>query len=186
MNSHRIWKQSFNPLDNKTKSRMTGNQIRHLLSTKREMYTQQITVQSHWLTSLVRKSMVHIHVLYSTIKKHLSKHNILTDAQHGFRSTWSCDTQLISTTKWSDKIHWPQMENWWQPSQLFEVFELDKSLATFYLTACTPTESTHANYLLIHSHDNLLFHYYCIYMTIHYTLLLYYYYYYSLCVILSM
>ena len=37
------------------------------------------------------------HVVHSTIINHLSEHNILSDAQHGFRKRRSCDTQLILT-----------------------------------------------------------------------------------------
>jgi hypothetical protein len=37
------------------------------------------------------------HVVHSAIINHLSAHNILSDAQHGFRKRRSCDTQLILT-----------------------------------------------------------------------------------------
>ena len=37
------------------------------------------------------------HILHSNIMDHLEEHNILTDAQHGFRCKRSCETQLIAT-----------------------------------------------------------------------------------------
>lgn len=37
------------------------------------------------------------HIVHSNIMKHLTKHNILTDKQHGFRKHHSCETQLIQT-----------------------------------------------------------------------------------------
>ena len=47
------------------------------------------------LTSICSKVMEHI--LHSSIMDHLEEHNILTDAQHGFRCKRSCETQLIAT-----------------------------------------------------------------------------------------
>ena len=47
------------------------------------------------LTSVCCKVLEHI--LSSSIMKHLKQHNILTDAQHGFRKERSCETQLILT-----------------------------------------------------------------------------------------
>ena len=47
------------------------------------------------LTSICSKVMEHI--LHSNIMDHLEEHNILTDAQHGFRCKRSCETQLIAT-----------------------------------------------------------------------------------------
>ena len=38
------------------------------------------------------------HVLVSNIMKHAQSHNILYDLQHGFRSSVSCETQLIQFT----------------------------------------------------------------------------------------
>ena len=35
------------------------------------------------------------HILHTTIQTHLTNHKILSDAQHGFRKTRSCDTQLL-------------------------------------------------------------------------------------------
>ena len=49
------------------------------------------------LTSILCKLLEHI--LASSIMKHLDKHNILTDAQHGFRKRRSCESQLIITTE---------------------------------------------------------------------------------------
>ena len=37
------------------------------------------------------------HIIYSHIFSHLTKHNILTEEQHGFRQCRSCETQLIAT-----------------------------------------------------------------------------------------
>ena len=45
------------------------------------------------LTSVVCKTMEHI--VASQIMRHLQDHNILTDAQHGFRKRISCESQLI-------------------------------------------------------------------------------------------
>ena len=47
------------------------------------------------LTSICCKTLEHI--IHSNIMKHFSKHNILTDRQHGFRRGHSCETQLILT-----------------------------------------------------------------------------------------
>ena len=47
------------------------------------------------LTSICCKIMEHI--LCSNISKHLDKHNILSDNQHGFRAKRSCETQLVQT-----------------------------------------------------------------------------------------
>ena len=37
------------------------------------------------------------HIVYSHIFSHLSRYNILTEEQHGFRQFRSCETQLIAT-----------------------------------------------------------------------------------------
>ena len=37
------------------------------------------------------------HIVFSYIFSHLTKYNILTEEQHGFRQFRSCETQLIST-----------------------------------------------------------------------------------------
>ena len=37
------------------------------------------------------------HIVYSNVSKHLQKYAVLCNAQHGFRSNRSCDTQLIIT-----------------------------------------------------------------------------------------
>ena len=37
------------------------------------------------------------HIIYSHIFSHLTKHNILTEEQHGFRQCRSCETQIIAT-----------------------------------------------------------------------------------------
>ncbi|XP_072048393.1 uncharacterized protein [Amphiura filiformis] len=47
------------------------------------------------LTSVTCKLLEH--VICSSIMRHLDKHNILNDAQHGFRKRRSCATQLIQT-----------------------------------------------------------------------------------------
>ena len=47
------------------------------------------------LTSICSKALEH--VLHSNIMDPLEEHNILTDAQHGFRCKRSCETQLIAT-----------------------------------------------------------------------------------------
>ena len=39
------------------------------------------------------------HIICSSIHKHLEKHRILTDAQHGFRKKRSCESQLILTVQ---------------------------------------------------------------------------------------
>jgi len=36
------------------------------------------------------------HILVSHISKHLDRHGILNDSQHGFRQARSCETQLIA------------------------------------------------------------------------------------------
>ena len=38
------------------------------------------------------------HIMVSNIMKHLEAHEILTDAQHGFRAKRSCETQLLTLT----------------------------------------------------------------------------------------
>ena len=48
------------------------------------------------LTSIISKTLEHIVV--SQVMNHLDKNSILTDAQHGFRSRRSCETQLLQTT----------------------------------------------------------------------------------------
>ena len=47
------------------------------------------------LTSITCKTLEHI--VSSTIMKHMDRHSILTDAQHGFRKRRSCETQLLLT-----------------------------------------------------------------------------------------
>ena len=47
------------------------------------------------LTSVASKLLEHI--IHSHVMKHLEKHNILTDSQHGFRAKRSTETQLIRT-----------------------------------------------------------------------------------------
>ena len=47
------------------------------------------------LTSITCKMLEHI--ITSSIMRHLEQHEILTDAQHGFRKQRSCETQLIIT-----------------------------------------------------------------------------------------
>ena len=37
------------------------------------------------------------HIIHSHIMKHLDRHNILNDSQHGFRKHRSTESQLIST-----------------------------------------------------------------------------------------
>jgi hypothetical protein len=37
------------------------------------------------------------HIIHCAVIQHLSEHDILTDAQHGFRKRRSCDTQLLAT-----------------------------------------------------------------------------------------
>ena len=37
------------------------------------------------------------HIIHSHVMKHLEKHNILNDSQHGFRAKRSTETQLIQT-----------------------------------------------------------------------------------------
>jgi len=49
------------------------------------------------LTSISCKMLEHI--ITSSIMSHLDSHNILTDAQHGFRKRRSCETQLIITVQ---------------------------------------------------------------------------------------
>ena len=46
------------------------------------------------LTCLCCKMLEHI--IVSSIMKHVDKHQILTDCQHGFRAKRSCETQLIT------------------------------------------------------------------------------------------
>ena len=47
------------------------------------------------LTSVCCKILEH--VIHSQVMKHLERHNILSDQQHGFRKRRSCDTQLLLT-----------------------------------------------------------------------------------------
>ncbi len=47
------------------------------------------------LTSILCKLCEHI--VHCTVIRHLTKHNILTDAQHGFRKKRSCESQLVVT-----------------------------------------------------------------------------------------
>ena len=54
--------------------------------------------ENYWpvsLTAITCKMLEH--VITSSIMKHLEVHNILTDAQHGFRKSRSCESQLIIT-----------------------------------------------------------------------------------------
>jgi hypothetical protein len=38
--------------------------------------------------------------------KHLAKHNIIVDEQHGFREKMSCETQLLQATQdWSEVLN---------------------------------------------------------------------------------
>ena len=46
------------------------------------------------LTSLCCK--VQEHIITSNVLKHLEKHQVLTDCQHGFRARRSCETQLLT------------------------------------------------------------------------------------------
>ena len=39
------------------------------------------------------------HIITSSVVSHLHYHNILTDAQHGFRKQRSCESQLILTVR---------------------------------------------------------------------------------------
>ena len=39
------------------------------------------------------------HIIHSTVMKHLGMHDILIDAQHGFRKSRSCESQLIMTVQ---------------------------------------------------------------------------------------
>lgn len=56
------------------------------------------------LTSICCKIMEHI--IFSHMAKHLSSHNILINHQHGFRETFSCETQLISAIHdWAKDIN---------------------------------------------------------------------------------
>lgn len=48
------------------------------------------------LTSVA--SIIFEHILKSNVMKHLDKHQILCENQHGFRRNHSCETQLINTT----------------------------------------------------------------------------------------
>lgn len=47
------------------------------------------------LTCIACKSREH--TVYSQIMTHLDSHNILVEFQHGFRSSHSCDTELLNT-----------------------------------------------------------------------------------------
>eukprot|EP00745_Piridium_sociabile_P022913 TRINITY_DN35723_c0_g2_i2.p1 TRINITY_DN35723_c0_g2~~TRINITY_DN35723_c0_g2_i2.p1 ORF type:complete len:257 (-),score=48.22 TRINITY_DN35723_c0_g2_i2:83-853(-) len=47
------------------------------------------------LTSITCKVLEHI--IHSSVMRHFDNHQILTDAQHGFRKKRSCETQLILT-----------------------------------------------------------------------------------------
>ena len=53
------------------------------------------------LTSVASKLLEHI--IHSHVMKHLEKHNILTDSQHGFRAKRSTETQLIQTIHYISK-----------------------------------------------------------------------------------
>ena len=46
------------------------------------------------------------HIVYSSIFKHLQRHAVLCDAQHGFRPNRSCDIQLIITVNdFADRLN---------------------------------------------------------------------------------
>ena len=47
------------------------------------------------LTCILCKTLEHI--IHSQVMKHLDRHNILVDSQHGFRRKRSCESQLIRT-----------------------------------------------------------------------------------------
>jgi hypothetical protein len=56
------------------------------------------------LTCLCCKVMEH--VVLSHLAKHLAEHDILFDKQHGFRSKYSCETQLISAIhEWGTELN---------------------------------------------------------------------------------
>ena len=38
------------------------------------------------------------HIIHSNIMRHIDRHNLLTDKQHGFRTKHSCESQLLLTT----------------------------------------------------------------------------------------
>ena len=54
------------------------------------------------LTSIMCKILEH--VVHSSVMSHFDNHSILTDAQHGFRKSRSCETQLLATTHVFSKI----------------------------------------------------------------------------------
>jgi hypothetical protein len=49
------------------------------------------------LTCILCKTLEYIHVVNSSIMKHLDIHKILSDSQHGFRARRSCETQSLET-----------------------------------------------------------------------------------------
>jgi len=49
------------------------------------------------LTSITCKTLEHI--IYSQVMEHYNKHNFLSQYQHGFRSGYSCETQLLTTVE---------------------------------------------------------------------------------------
>jgi hypothetical protein len=51
------------------------------------------------------------HIICSSIHKHLEKHRILTDAQHGFRKKRSCRSQLMLTVQDLAKKYGPLRTN---------------------------------------------------------------------------
>jgi hypothetical protein len=55
------------------------------------------------LTSVCCKILEH--VVYTNIMKHLDKHNVLIDQQHGFRRNRGCETQLLTTLTELEKTH---------------------------------------------------------------------------------
>ena len=68
----------------------------------RQNILRTITIKNHYpinyrpisLTCIICKLLEH--VVTSSIMKHLEYNNILYDLQHGFRSSRSCETQLVS------------------------------------------------------------------------------------------
>ena len=73
---------------------MIGGKLTSLLFLKKGDRCLASSYRPVSLTSLCCKLQEHI-VVYNVLK-HLERHNILTDCQHGFRAKRSCETQLLT------------------------------------------------------------------------------------------
>ena len=73
---------------------MIGDMLVSVLHLKKVIKNNPINYRPISLTYIICKLLEH--VVTSSIMKHLEYNNILYDLQHGFRSSRSCEAQLVS------------------------------------------------------------------------------------------